>query len=316
MNPVQNNRQVICIMGPTASGKTSLALELTSAFPCDIISVDSAQVYRGMDIGTAKPDTQTLEKAPHRLIDICDPSEAYSAARFRGDALREISAIAANDRIPLLVGGTMLYFRALLDGISDLPEADPETRRQIEAEAQQEGWAHMHAQLAKIDPIAAARIDPGDPQRIQRALEVIRLSGRSMSELQARNRPQPSDLEALKIVVCPAPRAELHRRIEQRFRLMLEEGFLDEVRRLKQRTDLHAGLPAIRAVGYRQAWAYLDGELSDPQWQQKAIAATRQLAKRQLTWLRREKAALWYDPDTEDAVEKVFPAVRGFLCKS
>lgn len=300
-------------MGPTASGKTSLALDLADAFPFDIISVDSAQVYRGMDIGTAKPDAATLSKAPHRLIDICDPTEAYSAARFRDDAMAEIESIATRGRIPLLVGGTMLYFRALLLGLSELPEADPQIRADIEAQADKVGWPAMHAQLAKVDPEAAARIKPADPQRIQRALEVNRISGKPMSELQAEKRPRPAALEALKIVVSPGRRAELHRRIEARFGQMLEEGFLDEVRGLRERADLLPGMPAIRAVGYRQAWAYLDGQLDAQEWQQKAIAATRQLAKRQMTWLRREKSALWYDPDTEDAVEKVFSAVRNFL---
>lgn len=300
-------------MGPTASGKTSLALDLAEAFPFDIISVDSAQVYRGMDIGTAKPDAATLAKAPHRLIDICDPSEAYSAARFRDDAMAEIESIVARGRIPLLVGGTMLYFRALLQGLSELPEADPQIRADIEAQAGKVGWPAMHAQLAEVDPEAAARIKPGDPQRIQRALEVNRISGKPMSELQAERGPRPPALDTLKIVVSPGRRAELHRRIEARFGQMVEDGFLDEVRKLRENTDLSPDMPAIRAVGYRQAWAYLDGQLDAQEWQQKAIAATRQLAKRQLTWLRREKSALWYDPDTEDAVEKVFSAVRIFL---
>ncbi|MBT8062660.1 MAG: tRNA (adenosine(37)-N6)-dimethylallyltransferase MiaA [Gammaproteobacteria bacterium] len=310
---INRDQRIVCVMGPTASGKTSLALDIVRSFPCDIISVDSAQVYRGMDIGTAKPDQQILKQAPHRLIDICDPSESYSAARFRTDALAEISKIHARGRIPLLVGGTMLYFRALLEGISRLPEANPATRREIEAEAARYGWKQMHERLSELDPVAAAKIDPGDPQRIQRALEVIRLSGRPLSQLQAENKPEPSDLNALKIIVCPAVRALLHRRIERRFNQMLEEGFLDEVRALKRRSDLHGRLPAMRAVGYRQAWAYLEGDMDSTQWQQKAVAATRQLAKRQLTWLRREKSALWYDPETEDAEEKVFAAVRNFL---
>lgn len=310
-----SDKPVICVMGPTASGKTSLAMDLIQSFPCDIISVDSAQVYRDMNIGTAKPDAETLVKAPHRLIDICDPDEPYSAARFRDDALIEIQAIHAQGRVPLLVGGTMLYFRALLEGLSDLPEADEQVRKSIEAEALLKGWGAMHAQLAHLDPHAAKRIEPGDSQRIQRALEVIRISGQTMTDLQAARRPVPSELKALKLVVSPGSRAELHRRIELRFRQMMDQGFLDEVRGLYRRPELHAALPSMRAVGYRQAWAFLEGELDDPEWRNRAVFATRQLAKRQLTWLRREQSALWYDPDTEDAVEKVFSAVREFLLR-
>jgi tRNA dimethylallyltransferase len=306
-------KPVVALMGPTASGKTGLAVELAAEFPMDIVSVDSALVYRGMDIGTAKPDADTLAHAPHRLVDICDPGEAYSAARFREDAMREIQRIHGAGRVPLLVGGTMLYFRALFEGLSDLPEADAEVRAALDREAREKGWPAMHAELARLDPESARRINPNDPQRIQRALEVIRISGRPMSELQvgpARERPP---YRILKLVVCPAERAELHRRIEQRFRAMVRAGFIDEMKKLHARSDLHADLPAMRAVGYRQAWEWLDGRLADGEWQEKAIAATRQLAKRQLTWLRREKHAMWYDLREEGARERVFEAVREFL---
>lgn len=300
-------------MGPTASGKTGLAVHLVEAFPLEIISVDSALVYRGLDIGTAKPDAATLARAPHRLVDICPPSEAYSAARFRADAQREIDAIHATGRVPLLVGGTMLYFRALLDGLSKLPEADPEIRARLEREGSRLGWPVMHQRLAELDPDAAARIDPNDPQRIQRALEVQAITGRPLSELQAEGRPGPQPYRVLKLVVAPEARAVLHRRIEQRFEQMLRMGFEEEVRALHRRDDLHAGLPAMRAVGYRQAWAWLEGDGSEAEWRQKAIAATRQLAKRQLTWLRREKDALWYDLGQEEARSKIIGAVRDFL---
>jgi tRNA dimethylallyltransferase len=304
---------VVAIMGPTASGKTGLAVRLVEEFPLDIISVDSALVYRGMDIGTAKPDAATLRRAPHRLIDICAPTEAYSAARFRADALREIGEILAAGRVPLLVGGTMLYFRALLEGLSELPSADPDIRAELEQQAAERGWAAMHAELQELDPLAAGRRNPNDPQRIQRALEVIRISGQPISVLQAGSKPPASRFNALKIVVCPVPREILHQRIEQRFRSMINAGFVDEIKTLHSRSDMHGRLPAMRAVGYRQAWEWLEGRLPEDEWQAKAIIATRQLAKRQLTWLRREKGALWYDLSEEDACEKVMGAVREFL---
>lgn len=311
-DPVED-RPIVCIMGPTASGKTGLAVHLAETFPLDIISVDSALVYRGLDIGSAKPDAATRARAPHRLVDICSPAEAYSAARFRSDARREIDAIHASGRVPLLVGGTMLYFRALLEGLSKLPEADPAIRARLEREASRSGWPALHQRLAELDPSAAARIDPNDPQRIQRALEVQAITGRPLSELQAEGRPGPQPYRVLKLIVAPESRAVLHRRIEQRFEQMLRMGFEDEVRALQQRDDLHAGLPAMRAVGYRQAWAWLEGDCSEAEWQQKAIAATRQLAKRQLTWLRREKDALWYDLGQEEARSKIIGTVRDFL---
>jgi tRNA dimethylallyltransferase len=304
---------LICIMGPTASGKTGLAVELVKRFPLEIISVDSALVYRGMDIGTAKPDALTLQTAPHRLIDICDPQNAYSAAQFSEDAKTEIEDIQREGRIPLLVGGTMLYFQALLEGLSDLPEANPEIRLELEREAANQGWPAMHQQLQKLDPIAAGRINPNDSQRIQRALEVIRISGEPISKLQSDVRPKPVNYNALKIVVSPEDRKILHQRIEQRFNQMIEQGFETELRRLHSRSDLNRNLPSMRAVGYRQGWDWLEGDLGADEWCEKAIVATRQLAKRQLTWLRREKQALWYDLVTEESYEKVFHAVRGFL---
>jgi tRNA dimethylallyltransferase len=304
---------VIALMGPTASGKTGLAVQLLEEFPCDIISVDSALVYRGMDIGTAKPDAETLQRAPHRLIDICDPAEAYSAARFREDALREISAIHADGRIPLLVGGTMLYFRALLDGLSELPAADVEIRAALEQQAAELGWPAMHSELGRLDPEAAQRINPNDPQRIQRALEVFRITGQPISVLQGKAKSAGAQFRVLKLIVCPSERTVLHARIEQRFSQMIEAGFVDEITSLFQRPGLNSSLPSMRAVGYRQAWQWLEGQLGDAEWQEKAIIATRQLAKRQLTWLRREKDAMWYDLQREGACEQVIEAVREFV---
>ena len=303
----------ILLMGPTASGKTALAIELRRTYPVDIISVDSAQVYRGMDIGTAKPDAATLEMAPHALIDIRDPAEAYSAADFRADALEEISRITAAGRVPLLTGGTMLYFRALTRGLAVLPSADPEVRERLEREAQEQGWPAMHERLARLDPEAAGRIHPNDPQRTQRALEVIALTGRKMSELQARQQPSDFPCRLLRIVACPQPRAVLHQRIEQRFDQMLDAGFIDEVRALRNRGDLNADMPSMRCVGYRQAWNFLDGEITYENMRLKGIAATRQLAKRQLTWLRQEDDAIWYDPTVGTAQDLVFDKVKQFL---
>jgi tRNA dimethylallyltransferase len=300
-------------MGPTASGKTGLAIDLCARFPLDIISVDSALVYRGMDIGTAKPDGETLREAPHRLVDIRDPADRYSAADFRDDALVEMKSITASGRVPLLVGGTMLYFRALEHGLSELPAANPEVRLQLEQQAEEIGWSAMHAILQEKDPEAAARIHPNDPQRIQRALEVIALSGRPMSELQAKSAGDSLDYRIHKIIASPAERSILHQRIEQRFKWMLENGFLDEMKDLYGRSDMHADLPSMRAVGYRQAWGYLAGECSFEAMQDSAIAATRQLAKRQLTWLRREAACIWYDLQADGAREEVILALGGFL---
>jgi tRNA dimethylallyltransferase len=303
----------IFLMGPTASGKTELAVALRERFALDIISVDSALVYRGMDIGTAKPDPATLRRAPHALIDIRDPSESYSAADFRAGALAEMAQITRRGRVPLLTGGTMLYFRALSRGLAELPSASPAVREALEAQARQQGWQVLHDRLAALDPEIARRIHPNDPQRIQRALEVIGLSGRRMSELQRRQEPQGFPYRVLRIVACPQPRSVLHARIEQRFRHMLEQGFLDEVRALRARGDLHRDLPSMRCVGYRQAWSHLEGEIDCAEMCRKAIVATRQLAKRQLTWLRQESDALWYDPGMKLAQESVFGQIAKFL---
>lgn len=284
----------IFLMGPTASGKTALALELADSGRFGLISVDSALIYRGLDIGSAKPDAATLARYPHALIDILDPEQAYSAAEFCRDARAAMDEIAASGRIPLLVGGTGLYFRALGRGLSDLPEADPQLRAQIEAEAQVRGWTVLHAQLQQLDPVAGARIHPNDPQRIGRALEVIRLTGQPLSALQGRAR---ADLpfRLLKIALLP-DRAVLHQRIANRFDLMLDVGFLDEVRGLIQRPGLHPELPSMRCVGYRQAWQHLRGEVDAETFRRTAIEASRQLAKRQITWIRSEHDVFIRDP--------------------
>lgn len=275
----------IFLMGPTASGKSALAMELVQRLPCDIISVDSALVYRGMDIGTAKPTAAELALAPHRLIDLLDPAQAYSAAEFCRDALREMAAITAVGRIPLLVGGTMLYYKALLDGLSPLPEADPQIRAQIEAEAQALGWAVLHQQLLQIDPVAGARIHPNDPQRLSRALEVFRITGKSMTEL---TQQSGSELpyRTLQYAIAPTDRALLRQRIAERFDAMLAQGFEAEVRQLFERGDLSPDLPSIRCVGYRQMWDYLAGVIDYEEMRYRGTVATNQLAKRQLTWLR------------------------------
>ena len=299
-------------MGPTASGKTALACALADRFPLAIVSVDSALVYRGMDIGSAKPDARTLEKYPHRLIDIRDPAQPYSAADFREDALREMSSIAANSRVPLLVGGTGLYFRALLSGLSELPQADAELREQLNEEGAAIGWPAMHARLARIDPAAAARIGKTDAQRIQRTLEVIELAGKPISELQS-GLPKPFPFRVLKIALIPADRAALHARIAARFDAMLAQGFVAEVNHLRARGDLNADLPAMRAVGYRQAWQHLDGEFDAAELRNRGIYATRQLAKRQMTWLRSELDARVIDPDMDGYCDVAHAAVSDFL---
>lgn len=285
----------IFLMGPTASGKTDLAVELVQRFPCEIISVDSAMIYRGMDIGTAKPGPEILRAAPHRLIDILDPAEAYSAARFCADARREIYEIMAAGRIPLLVGGTMLYFRALQQGLSDLPPADAAVRARLEQEARDHGWAYLHGRLAAVDPTAAARIHPNDPQRIQRALEVYELSGVPMTEFFARRTAEPWQGRIIKLAVAPSDRAVMRQRISGRFYAMVEQGLIEEVQLLRQRGDLDRDRPALRSVGYRQVWDYLNDEVSHEEMIRKAIIATGQLAKRQMTWLRQEKEAQWFD---------------------
>lgn len=276
----------IFLMGPTASGKTSLAVELVQRFPLEIISVDSALVYRAMDIGTAKPDAETLRRAPHHLIDLIDPTESYSAARFRDDALRLMSDITARGKVPLLVGGTMLYFKALWHGLSDLPQADAALRDEIEQDAKSRGWPALHAELAKLDPETAARLKPMDAQRIQRALEVVRLTGESMSTTWQKPRGESLPYRVLPLALVPSDRSILHERIAQRFAAMLQMGLVDEVKRLRQQYSLNANLPSMRCVGYRQAWAYLEGEYDQTELLNRGIYATRQLAKRQLTWLR------------------------------
>lgn len=288
----------IFLMGPTASGKTDLALWLARQLPCEIISVDSALVYRGLDIGSAKPDASELATCPHHLIDILDPAEPYSAACFRHDALQLMQEITARGRLPLLVGGTMMYFRVLLYGMSEVPNASTDIRRQILDEAGQFGWHHLHQQLQLVDPVSAGRIHPNDPQRLQRALEVYRSTGISMTEWRQREQQQQQAFpyRVRQVALAPAPRSVLHQRIAQRFEHMLQQGFEQEVRSLFARPDLHADLPAIRAVGYRQMWAYLAGEYDYATMRDKGIAATRQLAKRQLTWLRGWQDLLWLSP--------------------
>ncbi len=298
----------LLIMGPTAAGKTDLAVALAQRLNGEIVSVDSGQVYRGMDIGTAKPSREIRARIPHHLIDILDPSQSYSAGRFRSDALALIEAIARRGRLPILVGGTMLYFHALLRGIAPMPEADPEVRERINAEASRHGWAALHRRLAAVDPQAAARIHPNDPQRIQRALEVYQLTGKPLSAWWRTTTGELS-FRPVKVVLAPQDRAQLHRRIECRFHGMLEAGLIAEVEALYRRGDLHPDLPAIRSVGYRQVWAWLAGEYDYATMIEKAIVATRRLAKRQLTWLRREQDALWLEPGG-DVAQRVIAALR------
>jgi tRNA dimethylallyltransferase len=290
-NVDRSMRKVLFLAGPTATGKTELALEIAARFDCEIISVDSAMVYRGMDIGTAKPDRETRNRIPHRLIDICDPSEPYSAGRFRTDALNEIEAILAAGKIPLLVGGTLLYFRALERGFAPLPPANAEIRNRLNRDAERIGWPAMHARLAVIDPPSASRIHPHDPQRIQRALEVCELIGRPMSDLLREGAPEPLPFEVIKLHVFPEDRKDLSRRIADRFGQMMARGLLEEVKALFDRGDLHHGLPSIRAVGYRQLWRYLEGHMNLNDAIGAAVYATCQLAKRQLTWLRADSTA-------------------------
>lgn len=304
----------IFLMGPTAAGKTDLAIELTKVLPCELISVDSALVYRGMDIGTAKPSKAQLAEHPHRLIDILDPAQSYSAADFRSDALAAMAEITARGNIPLLVGGTMLYFKALLDGLADMPAADAQVRAQLEADAQAFGWQALHDQLAVVDPVSAARIHPNDPQRLIRALEVYRVSGMSMTAHREQQTAQSTEAAAsgrqqlpytvANLAIAPADRKVLHQRIALRFEQMLDQGFLDEVLALRSRGDLHSGLPSIRAVGYRQVWDHLDGKLTRDEMQERGIIATRQLAKRQFTWLRSWEGLHWLDSLASDNLSR------------
>lgn len=279
---------VVAIMGPTASGKTAAALAIAQSIPCEIISVDSALIYRGMNIGTAKPSNEELSHVPHHLIDILDPSFSYSVKQFREDALQLISDIQSRSKLPLLVGGTMLYFKALRDGLDDLPSADLALRAQLDMDIARHGTAALHARLRELDPITAERLNPSDTQRIQRAMEIILISGETMSSQLAKAEKPDLPFDLMSIALEPSDRKVLHDRIANRFDAMLsaQPGLLDETAVLKQRGDLHPGLPSIRCVGYRQAWDYLDGQIDRPNLREKGIAATRQLAKRQLTWLR------------------------------
>ncbi|OJW53890.1 MAG: tRNA (adenosine(37)-N6)-dimethylallyltransferase MiaA [Thiobacillus sp. 65-1059] len=302
----------IFLMGPTAAGKTALAVSLLERFPLEIISVDSALVYRGMDIGTAKPDAATLARAPHHLLDIRDPAEAYSAAAFCADARRLMADIAARGRVPLLVGGTMLYFRALLHGLDDLPRADPALRKKLEKEAAARGWPALHAELAVVDPVTAARLAPNDSQRIGRALEIFRLAGTPMSALLDRGQSE-LPYRVLQLALIPSDRGVLHQRIAARFDAMLAAGLLDEVETLRRSYALTPDLPAMRAVGYRQAWAYLDGAIDLAALREQGIAATRQLAKRQLTWLRSWPDAVELDCLADDLEAQALARVAAHL---
>lgn len=302
---MQNRTTIIYLMGPTASGKTRLAIDLTQHLPVEIISVDSALVYRDMNIGTAKPSPDELAMAPHRLIDICDPAESYSVGQFCEDANTEIQSIVKQNKIPLLVGGTMLYFYALQNGLASLPTADAIIRQAIAAEAEAVGWPNMYAQLATIDPNYAAVIHPHDSQRIGRALEVYRMTGEPISQFHKQQASQQSHYQIIPLILAPTDRKVLHARIETRFKLMLAAGFVDEVQRFFAREDLHANLSSMRTVGYRQIWRYLAGECDYETMREKAIIATRQLAKRQLTWLRRWQDASWYDSEQDDIKTQV-----------
>ena len=299
-------------MGPTASGKSALAAALARRFPVEVVSVDSGAVYRGLDVGTAKPTAAERSALPHHLIDLLDPTAAYSAARFRTDALAAVREIAARGKVPLLVGGTMLYFKALREGLSDLPAADPRLRAAIEAEARARGWPALHAELARVDPETAARLQPADAQRIQRALEIWRATGVPMSRLLG-GRDGAPPLRLVPIALVPGDRAALHRRIEARFEKMLADGLVDELVALRQRYALHAGLPSMRCVGYRQAWAHLEGEYDRASLRDRGIFATRQLAKRQLTWLRSTPGAIALDCLAPDLVDRAAERVAGAL---
>ena len=298
---------VVLLMGPTASGKSAVALELAARLPIEIVSVDSAQVYRGMDIGTAKPDGETRARVRHHLLDLIDPDQAYSAARFRIDALAAIAEIRARGRVPLLVGGTMLYFKALREGLSDLPPANAAVRARLDTRAADEGWRSLHAELARLDPATAARLDPTDSQRIQRALEVYELSGRPISALQGARR-EPADAGFVSLALVPQDRAELHRRIANRFDAMLAAGLVDELSGLRQRFRLDASMPSMRCVGYRQAWQFIDGVCDCDELRARGAAATRQLARRQLTWLRSLQ-----EPEFDAYSPRVADDVAGWL---
>lgn len=306
----QTDLPLICLAGPTASGKSAIACAIAQHWPAEIINVDSATIYRGMDIGTAKPSAAEQQTIQHHLLDILDPAESYSAAAFRRDALQCAAEIRARGHLPLLAGGTMLYFKALRDGLNNLPTASPEIRAELEAQATALGWPGMHAKLAEIDPITAARLAPNDSQRVGRALEIWRLSGTPMSELLGEAQQTDAPVPTITISLEPSDRSVLHARIEQRFDQMLHQGLLEEVRKLHQRKDLHTGLPAVRCVGYRQYWSMLDGEITTAQAREQAIAATRQLAKRQITWLRSLPGRLVVDSLSPNAAEQVIALIE------
>lgn len=306
---------ILLLLGPTAVGKSDVAIRLAERYPVGLISVDSALVYRGMNIGTAKPEPNLLQRVPHALVDILDPAESYSAARFRQDALNEIRRLHQLGQIPLLVGGTMLYFQVLQQGLSRLPDADPQIRAQLTTRYQQEGLAALHRQLTILDAEAGKRIHPNDKQRIFRALEICLKSGRGVTELYATMRNESLPYRILKVIMAPADRSLLHQRIEARFHAMLEQGFIDEVAKLRQRDDLHLELPAMRAVGYRQVWQHLEGSYSYAEMIQRGIAATRQFAKRQLTWLRPMDDAHWLDSSGANMLDRLMRLAhdQGFL---
>ena len=314
-NKNQRKQDVFCLLGPTASGKTSLAVELVKCFPFEIVSVDSAQVYRGMDIGTGKPSKANLAIAPHRLLDIRDPLESYSAADFRTDAIGEIWSIVDSGKVPLLVGGTMLYFKVLRDGLADLPRANKQIRRDIETIAAKHGWAEVHDRLAKVDPGAAASIHPNDPQRLQRALEVFLISGKKLTDFyseEAKNRSDNKNTQPFNLHffgIQPEARTVLHKAIKDRFNEMLDRGFVAEVERLYTRGDLDEALPAVKSVGYRQIWRYLSGQVDYEQMIQQAVVATRQLAKRQCTWLRNWEGLL----EVKDCSDKTRDTILNYV---
>ncbi|WP_313714659.1 tRNA (adenosine(37)-N6)-dimethylallyltransferase MiaA [Atlantibacter hermannii] len=302
--------KAIFLMGPTASGKTALAINLRKTLPVELISVDSALIYQGMDIGAAKPTSEELAQAPHRLLDMLDPAQAYSAADFRRDALKEMAEITASGRIPLLVGGTMLYFKALLEGLSPLPSANADIRARIEQQAAEQGWDALHRELQEIDPVAARRIHPNDPQRLSRALEVFFISGKTLTEL-TQTSGDALPYQVYQFAIAPASRELLHQRIEQRFHQMLASGFEAEVRALFARGDLHTDMPSIRCVGYRQMWSYLAGEIPYDDMVYRGICATRQLAKRQMTWLRGWEGVHWLDSENPEKARQEVLQVLG-----
>ena len=305
---MSNYPKALFLMGPTASGKTDLAIKLAQECQCEIISVDSALIYKGMDIGTAKPTSEELAKAPHALVDIIDPLESYSAGDFRSDALRLMKEICDRGNTPLLVGGTMLYYKALVDGLSPLPSADPVIRAEIEKQAQDQGWQAMHDILEQIDPVSAKRIHVNDPQRLSRAIEVFRISGKSLTELTAvKSDPIPYNIQ--QFAIAPTEKSVLHQRIEQRFDLMLKAGFEQEVQALSDRGDLHLDLPSMRCVGYRQMWEYLQGTMDYDEMVFRGVVATRQLAKRQMTWLRGWKDVTWLESGSKDNFDLIKTAL-------